>query len=52
MLVAEGKTNREVGAQLFLGSRTVEWHLGHIYGKLGIRSRAELVRALKDARAN
>ncbi len=46
MLVAEGKTNREAGAQLFLSSRTVEWHLGHIYGKLGIRSRAELGRAL------
>ena len=44
MLVAEGKTNREVGAQLFLSPKTIEWHLGHVYPKLGIRSRAELAR--------
>jgi DNA-binding CsgD family transcriptional regulator len=42
MLVAGGKTNREVGAQLFLSPKTIEWHLGHVYRKLGIRSRAEL----------
>jgi DNA-binding CsgD family transcriptional regulator len=46
MVVAEGKTNREVGAQLFLSPKTIEWHLGHIYRKLGVRSRAELARAL------
>jgi DNA-binding CsgD family transcriptional regulator len=46
MLVADGKTNREVGAQLFLSPKTIEWHLGHVYGKLGIRSRTELGRAL------
>jgi DNA-binding CsgD family transcriptional regulator len=44
MLVAEGKTNREVGAQLFLSPKTIEWHLGHVYRKLGIGSRAELAR--------
>ena len=49
MLVADGRTNREVGAQLFLSPKTIEWHLGHVYGKLGIRSRTELGRAL-DAR--
>lgn len=47
LLVAEGKTNREVGAQLFLSPKTIEWHLGHVYGKLGIRSRMELGRALE-----
>jgi DNA-binding CsgD family transcriptional regulator len=43
-LVAEGHTNREVAAALVLGERTVETHLTHIYAKLGVRSRAELVR--------
>lgn len=41
-LVAEGRTNREVAAALFLSQRTVASHLTHIYAKLGVRSRAEL----------
>jgi DNA-binding CsgD family transcriptional regulator len=41
-LVAEGRTNREVAAALFVGERTVETHLSHAYAKLGVRSRAEL----------
>ncbi len=41
-LVAVGRTNREVAAALFLGERTVETHLSHVYAKLGVRSRAEL----------
>ena len=45
-LVAEGKTNREVAAALFLGERTVASHLTHVYAKLGIRSRTELARKL------
>jgi DNA-binding CsgD family transcriptional regulator len=45
-LVAEGHTNREVAAALFLGERTVASHLTHIYAKLGIRSRTELARVL------
>lgn len=43
-LVAEGRTNREVAAALFLGERTVASHLTHIYAKLGVRSRTELAR--------
>lgn len=46
VLVAEGKTNREVAASLFLSDRTVEGHLAHIFGKLGIRHRAEVAPAL------
>jgi DNA-binding CsgD family transcriptional regulator len=45
-LVAEGKTNREVAAALFLSDRTVEGHLSRIFGKLGLRHRAELGHAL------
>jgi DNA-binding NarL/FixJ family response regulator len=45
-LVAEGKTNREVAAALFLSDRTVEGHLSHVFGKLGIRHRAEVGPAL------
>ncbi len=43
-LVAEGKTNREVAAALFVTDHTVEFHLSRIYRKLGVRSRAELAR--------
>jgi DNA-binding CsgD family transcriptional regulator len=42
--VAEGKTNKEVGAALFLSHKTVEFHLSRVYRKLDINSRAELIR--------
>ena len=43
-LVAEGKTNKEVAADLVVSVRTVEANLSRIYDKLGIRSRTELAR--------
>jgi DNA-binding CsgD family transcriptional regulator len=42
LLVASGKTNAEIGAQLYLSPRTVERHVGAILAKLGHRSRVEL----------
>lgn len=41
-LVNKGLTNREVGAQLYISVKAVEYHLANVYGKLGIRSRREL----------
>lgn len=45
--VAEGKTNREVAAHLFVSPRTVDHHLRNIFTRLGIRSRFELVRMMR-----
>lgn len=41
-LVAQGRSNKEVAAELFLSVKTVQYHLTRIYAKLGVRSRAEL----------
>ena len=45
-LARDGRTSPEIGAQLCLSARTVEWHLGKIFTKLGIGSRRELHAAL------
>jgi DNA-binding NarL/FixJ family response regulator len=49
-LAADGQTNPETGAQIFLSPRTVEWHLSKVFGKLGISK--ELRSALYDIGAN
>ncbi|TQS42378.1 helix-turn-helix transcriptional regulator [Cryptosporangium phraense] len=47
-MVAEGLTNAEVGAALFISAKTVEAHLTHAYRKLGVRSRAGLTRVVTE----
>jgi ATP/maltotriose-dependent transcriptional regulator MalT len=48
--VGQGATNRDVAAQLFLSPRTIDYHLRQIFTKLGISSRAELIRLRVDER--
>jgi len=48
-LAAQGKSNKEIAAQLHLSKRTVESHIGHIFSKLGVGSRTEaVILALKE----
>jgi DNA-binding NarL/FixJ family response regulator len=48
-LVAEGRSNKQVAAALFLSEGTVENTLTRVYAKLGVRSRTQLTRALVAA---
>jgi DNA-binding NarL/FixJ family response regulator len=45
-LARDGRTNSQIGTELFLSPRTVEWHLKKVFTKLGISSRMALHEAL------
>jgi DNA-binding CsgD family transcriptional regulator len=51
-LAAQGHSNPKIAQALFVTRKTVETHLGHIYAKLGIASRADLARALAGESQN
>jgi DNA-binding CsgD family transcriptional regulator len=46
LVVADGATNREAAAALFVSPKTIEYHLGRVYRKLGLRSRSQLAALL------
>jgi DNA-binding CsgD family transcriptional regulator len=47
-LVVDGASNREAASALYVSPKTIEFHLGNVYRKLGVRSRTQLARALAD----
>ncbi|HTZ29881.1 MAG TPA: AAA family ATPase [Streptosporangiaceae bacterium] len=49
LLLAGGKTTRETAAALFLSPKTVDYHLRHVYQRLGIHSRDELAERMRQA---
>ena len=45
-MAANGMTNREIAQALFVTTKAVQWHLRHVYRKLGVSDRAEIARRL------
>lgn len=51
LVVSRGATNKEAAGELFLSTKTIEFHLRNAYRKLGVRSRTELANALRGGEA-
>ncbi len=49
-LIGRGMTNAEIAAELFITPKAVEYHLGNIYAKLGLKGRQQLRRFLGESR--
>jgi DNA-binding CsgD family transcriptional regulator len=49
LLLASGRTTRDAASALFLSPKTIEYHLGHVYRKLGCRNRDQLAAALSQS---
>jgi DNA-binding NarL/FixJ family response regulator len=47
-LARDGLSNAEIGERLYLSARTIEWHLSHVFTKLGVKSRRQLWTALAE----
>ena len=50
-LLAKGHTNREIAAELYVSVKAIEFHLRNVYGKLGVRSRRELLAQMASTEA-
>ena len=49
-LIEQATTNAEIAAELFIPPKAVEYHLGNIHGKFGLKGRRQLRRLLSDSR--